>query len=404
MKSRNSFTLIELIITISIIGILAAAVVIIINPAQLLEQGRDSKRISDLNSLSQAISAYIYQGPGLTGLGSANTVYVSLPDTTSTCANLNLPTLPLGWSYHCVTQENLFNVDGSGWMPINLNQMAGGSPISVLPVDPTNSPSNGEYYTYAVSASSTYELTAHVESNKYQSTAASDGGPDPTTYELGSGLAVTPFLHGLVGYWSFNGASGGLNSAAADLSGWGNNGTLLDATSTGTGPTYTTSGCLSGGCLSFDGTDDFVRILNSASINPNASNFAVNVWFYANSVGSGILYNKENMYEAEVVTGYAWQPDWAWFGGGNLNSIANQWIMMTVVYDHANQYLYRNGVLAYSRPQTGNMGTDTNNLTFGSRQNGTSDFFKGLLDDISIYSSALTAAQVQAIYNAEKPQ
>jgi len=206
MRSQDSFTLVELLITITLIGIMAATVVLVINPAQLLAQGRDVRRIGDLGSINQAVASYIYQGPGATGLGSPDVVYISLPDPTltgsqtSTCSSLGLPALPTGWTYNCVSQQNLFNTNGTGWMPVNLSQIPGGSPISALPVDPTNSPTGGEYYTYATNGTN-YELTAHFESNKYQATAASDGGVDPTTYEVGNNLALTPFLHGLVGFW-----------------------------------------------------------------------------------------------------------------------------------------------------------------------------------------------------------
>ncbi|MCL5006827.1 MAG: LamG domain-containing protein [Patescibacteria group bacterium] len=404
---RDSFTLAELIITISIIGILASTIIIVINPAQLLDQGRDARRISDLNSLDENISSYIYQGPGLSGLGTTNTVYVSIPDTSAACSNLSLPTLPPGWSYNCVTQTNLFNVNGTGWLPINFTQMAGGSPISTLPIDPINLASKGEYYTYVTNGTS-FELTGHFESDKYQTYAATDGGDDPTTYEIGDNLNLSPFLHGLVGLWNFNDASGGLNSTTADLSGWGNNGTLLDATSTGTGPTYLTAGCLSGGCLSFDGTDDFIRVLNSSSTNPGTNNWTVNVWFDASSVTAGILYNKESLYEAEVHSDcgqngcYAWQPSWAWYGQ-NFNATTGAWTMMTVVYNGSDQYFYKNGTLVYYRTQAGSMGINANNLTFAARSNGSADFYNGLLDDISMYNTALTSAQIQAIYNAEKP-
>ncbi|MFA6494844.1 MAG: type II secretion system protein, partial [Candidatus Paceibacterota bacterium] len=40
----KSFTLIELLIVIGILAILVAAIVITLNPAQLLAQARDSKR------------------------------------------------------------------------------------------------------------------------------------------------------------------------------------------------------------------------------------------------------------------------------------------------------------------------------------------------------------------------
>ncbi|MCL5006615.1 MAG: prepilin-type N-terminal cleavage/methylation domain-containing protein, partial [Patescibacteria group bacterium] len=39
--SKDSFTLIELLISIAVIGILAAVVVVVLNPAQLLAESRD---------------------------------------------------------------------------------------------------------------------------------------------------------------------------------------------------------------------------------------------------------------------------------------------------------------------------------------------------------------------------
>ncbi|MDE2144889.1 MAG: type II secretion system protein, partial [Patescibacteria group bacterium] len=54
-SSRSSFTLIELLIVIAIIGILASALVLVLNPAQLLSQSRDSRRTQDLSNLNNAI-------------------------------------------------------------------------------------------------------------------------------------------------------------------------------------------------------------------------------------------------------------------------------------------------------------------------------------------------------------
>ncbi|MDE2145004.1 MAG: type II secretion system protein, partial [Patescibacteria group bacterium] len=52
---QSSFTLIELLIVIAIIGILASALVLVLNPAQLLSQSRDSRRTQDLSNLNNAI-------------------------------------------------------------------------------------------------------------------------------------------------------------------------------------------------------------------------------------------------------------------------------------------------------------------------------------------------------------
>ncbi|MDP2651373.1 MAG: prepilin-type N-terminal cleavage/methylation domain-containing protein, partial [bacterium] len=193
-SSTASFTLIELLIVIGILGVLAAAVVVVLNPIELLKQGRDGRRVSEIQSLSHAVKDALLNS---ISLGTSNTVYVSLPDVSSTCNNLSLPALPSGWSYRCIVAANLQKVDGTGWLPINLTTLPGGSPLATLPIDPENNASSTLYYTYAVGSGNTYELTDLMESKKYASLQATDGGPDMAMYEAGSNLAISPFLHGL---------------------------------------------------------------------------------------------------------------------------------------------------------------------------------------------------------------
>ncbi|MDE2144975.1 MAG: type II secretion system protein, partial [Patescibacteria group bacterium] len=80
VKEQNSFTLIELLIVIAIIGILASALVLVLNPSQLLSQSRDSRRTQDLSNLNNAIGMYLSEGNSV--LGQTDTVYVSIPDPT----------------------------------------------------------------------------------------------------------------------------------------------------------------------------------------------------------------------------------------------------------------------------------------------------------------------------------
>jgi len=94
MSKPNSFTLIELVIVIAILAILAAVIVIVINPAEYMKSARDSSRMSDLQNIHKSIG--LYQADGGATMGFANKVYVSIPDSSDTCANLGLPTLPTG--------------------------------------------------------------------------------------------------------------------------------------------------------------------------------------------------------------------------------------------------------------------------------------------------------------------
>lgn len=63
MKLKG-FTLIELLVVIGILGILATAVVLAINPEQQIARGRDLQRQSDLSSIQNALEQYRHDNNG----------------------------------------------------------------------------------------------------------------------------------------------------------------------------------------------------------------------------------------------------------------------------------------------------------------------------------------------------
>lgn len=79
MYMRRGFTLIELLIVIGIIGILAAVVLVAVNPARQFANARDTQRRSDLYGITNAVYQYAVEHNGIipssitqipTGIGS----------------------------------------------------------------------------------------------------------------------------------------------------------------------------------------------------------------------------------------------------------------------------------------------------------------------------------------------
>ena len=185
---KKGFTLIELLIVIAIVAVLAAVVVLTLNPAELLKQARDSNRLNDMTTLKNAISLYLSDvaNPALTtSTPSGNTCYTS----TGTIAGAGCGGyFQAAWLTVGSGGLPIRLVDGTGWIPVNFNLMTS-NPLSNLPTDPVNN--SVYYYAYAASSTnSTFELDAKMESQKYASSTSNvvstDGGNAASVYEGGN--------------------------------------------------------------------------------------------------------------------------------------------------------------------------------------------------------------------------
>ena len=405
--SRAAFTLIELLVTLALIAIISVVVVVTLNPSELLKQARDSNRLSDINTLNTAVSAFVVDQP-TTAIGNASTTYVSVPDSTTTCANLGLPALPTGWSYHCAPTSTLRNVDGTGWLPVNFAAVSFGAPLSMLPIDPNNTTSTTFFYAYGTNASK-YELTTSVESQKYTTSAANDGGLDPGTYEQGTSFSVIPFIHGLVGYWNFEDAN---TASTTDISGYGD--TLNWH---GTSTIRYVTGKVGAYAAWFGGNTDYLSPSISAGLPGGkfgTGDFTVTFW----AKGNG----NTGAYPSYVTTHTCGCSEASWSVGAN---IAGNWRIEDVgegQHSTSPSYDMSNGswhFLAAERSGTamrmyidGSLygtatdGTSPWNLSAGSGINiglgsGSGPYLKNdSIDDLRIYSRALSSAEISAIYTS----
>lgn len=216
----GGFTLLELLIVISIIAILSVALIFVINPAETLRKSRDAQRISDLNTMKTALGLYTTSttAPYLGVLnsnvgcktGSAGGTYAAgsriwysvVAAITDATLDNGSGSAPVASSSASIATNTL--TDGTGWLPVNFDSLIGGSPISNLPLDPvnvvptadlTNMSTTTLAYRYACNSSSlTYEIDTVLESDTYTTGSdnklTKDGGNRDSYYEVGTNLKI----------------------------------------------------------------------------------------------------------------------------------------------------------------------------------------------------------------------
>lgn len=194
-KNKNKgFTLIELLVVIAIIAILAVVVVLTLNPAELLRQARDSNRISDFATIKSSLALYTEDVSTSTTLQGSRGFVINLSGATSAAYTAFNTAATWGFTGgETGTTTASRAVDSTGWIPVNLNAISSGAPISSWPVDPVNSGSN--FYAYAATSTPPggWKVATKMESQKYgyngsNDVVSTDGGNSTSTYEQGSNI------------------------------------------------------------------------------------------------------------------------------------------------------------------------------------------------------------------------
>ena len=201
---------------------------------------------------------------------------------------------------------------------------------------------------------------------------------------------------GLVASYSFDEGSG---TTVSDASGNGNTGTISNAT-------WTSSGKY-GRALSFNGSSARVNVPNSVSLQL-ATRMTLEAWVTPTTVTSAwrdVIYKGTDNYYLEATSTQGGAPDGGGtFGGASADAFgpsavpANSWSHLAVTYDGAALRLYVNGNLVATQSKSGTIASSTSQLQIGG-DGIYGQYFSGLIDEVRIYNTALTAAQIQADMN-----
>jgi chitodextrinase len=197
---------------------------------------------------------------------------------------------------------------------------------------------------------------------------------------------------GLVAAYSFGEGSGG---TVADGSGNGNTGTVQNATWTAAGK-Y-------GPALSFNGSNARVTIANASSLQLSGA-LTLEAWVNPTTVASAwrdVIYKGNDNYYLMGTTDHAGAAGGGALIGGSYSEVfntsplpTNTWSYLALTYDGTTERLYLNGALVASKTKTGTITSSTNPLTIGSDPI-YGQYFNGLIDEVRVYNTALTATAIQ---------
>ena len=211
----------------------------------------------------------------------------------------------------------------------------------------------------------------------------------------------------LVGEWDFDETSG---TTVYDTSGFADSGGIVGAVSRIAG--------IQNGAYSFPGAvGNYILVPASRNLIIGQPGLTISAWIYPTFAGGGaqeivgsngpyLLWVDANV--DRIQTGL--QPQntgsWSWLTTGSHTLQANQWQFVAMTYDGSQESIYIDGAVQATSGNaiTGNIIAGSNALGIGEDVCCSTRPYAGYIDEIRIYSSALSAEAVEKLYAAEAPE
>ena len=190
----------------------------------------------------------------------------------------------------------------------------------------------------------------------------------------------------------------GSGTTWTDLSGNGNNGTLVNGVGYNSG---------NGGSFFIDATDDYIEASPSVTIS-SGSNFTFGAFVNPNYINGNAGFWRDNVSNSFNIVQSGNNRPWIRWGGVNILQPGSGWSLTTgswvyIVYtitSSSNAKVYANADLKYDISHT--TATPTLNISAIGWQSSLLERIGGNYSQIHYYNRALTAQEIQQNYNALK--
>jgi hypothetical protein len=279
-----------------------------------------------------------------------------------------------------------------------------GAPVGTAAIGNTFTGYTGpDILIHGTSAGFTGRLNAKIDDVRIYNRALSTSEVKQL-YSLGAataGHSNTIISNGLV----FDGnATNWATGKVRDVSGNGNDGSLI-LMSTTTSPV---AGKI-GQALTYSGSAQYISVPDASSLNPTAA-VTVSAWVkHAGAITQwqSIVTKGDGSYRLHLNTNTSAFDFGTTHGGGAFTDtdsgiipVNGQWYHVVGVHDANGDYIYVNGVLKATSSYTANLDVSIFPVGIGENTEHFSRSWDGVIDDVRIYNRALSATEIQQLYNA----
>lgn len=341
------------------------------------------------------ISGMVSTSVSVSGAGSTSTITFSASSSGSGTALLQLSEGSLDFGEEATTKTFQVKNVGSAGTVLDWNITA--PSVDWLTITPMSGSTN---------AGSGTEVTAVIDRNKFNSnvstTVTVNGAGSSANLSVSATYVDNSLVigDGLFCFFNFDG------DEIVDY-----NGNYTGINSGAVVSTDTPSG--EGKSLQFNGQSSSVIV--EGSIVPTGKNFTFNIWFKTGRGDQALIGSDNhaggNRCSALIITAdshFKYYPNTAannWVTGEEMSQyIDNQWHMLTLTYNGTVGMMYVDGTLLEAKSSDRlEWGTYvTTSLIGADMTNSTNGYFNGKLDNFRSYNRALSASEIQTLFNAKQ--
>lgn len=205
----------------------------------------------------------------------------------------------------------------------------------------------------------------------------------------------------IVGYWSFDVNDSG---TTYDYSGYDNDGTVSNAVWNDSNGKY-------GSDYEFDDTSSYIDCGSDSSLAVVAGSFTISAWVKPSSIDSYDMIISKDDSSTTLNSGYRLMFDNGHHGrilvdnGSNQDAVTtstvplNSWTHIVATFNGTDLQIYHNGSLQATTQISGSLVSDNKQMVIGKKASQNSAYFGGAIDDITIWNTSLSAAEVQNLYS-----